>query len=282
MNSKILGGHIGLLIGVAAVLATLFGVATYVVQSADNGGSKAVATLRLHEEVVSWPNHSALQRRAVATVNDADGQAIILSGLAGPDQIVEVEASALGDPATVEILGSAENDELALAAAQAGANLAINQAVLDRAAPIEDQVQVLRSDFDTAVQERDALLERLTAGIVDDTERAVASASVESIAGVASTLEIDIARLEADLDANIAPLVAVGDPQLVSENASDLKSALAAALGVFFLSLLGLSMISNERAEPTADSVIDLRLPQHGAQPVPTVSAPQPQQSTVE
>lgn len=282
MNSKNLGGRIGLLIGVAAVLAALFGVATYLVQSADNGDSKAVATLRLHDEVVSWPNHSALQRQAIAAVNDADGQAIILSGLAGPDQIIAVEAFSLGDPATVEILTSAENPELALAAAQAAADRAINQAVMDRAAPIEDQLQALRNDFNTAVQERDLLLGRLAVGIDDDTERAVASASAESIAGVASTLEIEIARLQADIDARIAPLVAIGEPQLISENSSDLRSALAAALGVFFLGLLALSMISSDRAEPSVDSVIDLRLPQHGVQPVPAASAPLRQRSTVE
>jgi hypothetical protein len=282
MNSKLSGGHIGLLIGVAAAIAALFGVVTYIVQSADNGDSRALVTLRLHDEVVSWPNHAALQREAVAAVNDADGQQIILQGLAESDQLIDLEASTFGDPATVEIVASATNDDVALAAVQAAADLAIDQAVLDRAVPIVDQLAALRTDFDAAVQERDVLLGRLADGIDDDTERAVSAASVESIAGVVSTLEIDIARLEADLSAKIAPLVAVGDPQLVSENASDLKSALAGALGIFFLSLLGLSMIGAGGTEVGNETPIDLRSLDRGTQPTSVESAPQPQPSTVE
>lgn len=262
MMNKILGGQIGLLIGVAAAVAMVFGAATYVVQSRDNGGSAASISLRLHDEIVSWPNHSALQREAVATVNDEGGQLEIRQRIDSADGLNSVEASSMGDPASIEIIATATDDAIAVEAVEAAADLAVEQSVLDRAAPIEDQLSSLKADLAVATAERDALLSQLSDGIEDDTERAVAGASVESVAGVASVLEQDIARIEADINAKTAPLVAIGDAKLITQSGNDLQSGLAAALGAFFLSLLALSLLRDRESAASNDQVIDLTRPQ--------------------
>lgn len=262
MMNKLLGGQIALLIGVAAAIALVLGAVTYVVQSRDNGGSAASISLRLHDEVVSWPNHSALQREAVATVNDESGQLEIRRRIDSADGLNSVEASSLGDPASIEIVATATDDVVAIAAVEAAADLAVEQSVLDRAAPIEAQLSSLKADMAVAAAERDALLSQLAAGIDDDAERAIAGASVESVAGVASVLEQDIARIEANINAKTAPLVAIGDATLITQSGNDLQAGLAAAVGAFFLSLLALSLLGDRESIGSNDQLIDLTSPQ--------------------
>ncbi len=258
MINKFLAGPIGLLIGVAAAIGLVFGAFTYVVQARDNSDAKASVALRLHDEVVSWPNHSALQREAVASINDASGQSQIRSSLTSEASLISVEASSLGDPASVEIVARATDEATALAAVTAAADLAINQSVLDRAAPVEAQLEALKADLATAVADRDALLSQLASGIDDDAQRAVATASVESVAAVASVLQQDVARIEADLNSKASPLVAIGDAQAAAQTTNDLNSALAAAVGAFFLSLLALSMIRDNDSGVGGNQTIDL------------------------
>ena len=243
----------------AAAAAVVFGVVTYVIQSGDNDNSLASVTLRTHDQVVNWPNHIALQTEAVATVNSPDGQDRISGAITSAPNLISVEATPLGDPASVEIVATATDSETALAAARAAADLVIDVAMEDREGPIRDQIDVMRSDLAEAVEERDGFLTDIANGIDDDAERAIASASAESAAGVASVLEIDLARLEADLEAGSSPFVAIDDPRLISENRDDLRTALAAALGAFFLTLLGLSL-SGPRAggDGSSGPVIDL------------------------
>lgn len=240
-------------------MAALVGLGTFAIQARGNGDSTASVTLRSHDQVVSWPNHSALQREAVATINSDSGQDQIKQAVGQPAELISVEASSLGDPASVEVIAKAGDDATALAGASAAAELAISTSIEDRAAPIKAQIDATSAALAIAVQERDSLLTQAAAGVEDDSQRAIVVASAEAAAGTASVLGSDLARLETELAARTAPLVAIDDPRLVSLGRTALNSALAASLGAFFVSLLGLSMLRQPDSEiDDADETIDL------------------------
>ena len=277
MQSKTATGRVGPLITAAAVVAGLFGAGTYMVQRPDSGTATVALSLRAHDEVVFWPNHTAVQRSAVATINNADGQRAVRAAIAQPDSLISIEASALGDPASVEIRATAAGAELATEAAVFAGELAVAEAIRERTVPLRAEIESISQELPLVIAERDELLTQAIEADLTASERALVSNAAETAAGVATVLETDLARLEADVAALKSPLVLIDNPQEVDLARSAMKSSLASTLGVFLVSLLGLSLFrqpkeSAEAETPDIDLTtvdIDVSGPARSVEPTP-------------
>ena len=277
MQSKTATGRVGPLITAAAVVAGLFGAGTYMVQRPDSDTTTVAVTVRTHDEVVFWPNHSAVQRSAVATINNADGQRAVRAAIAQPDLLISIEASALGDPASIEIRATAASAELATEAAVFAGELAVAEAVAERTVPLRAEIESISQELPLVIAARDELLTQVVEAELTASERALVSNAAETAAGVATVLETDLARLEADVASLKSPLVLIDNPQEVELAGSAMKSSLASALGVFLVSLLGFSLFrqpkeSSEAQTPDIDLTtvdIDVSEPARSVEPTP-------------